>query len=147
MERKRIGVFVCHCGLNIASAVDVEKVVEEIKKYPGVVHAENYIYMCSDPGQDKIRKAIEEEKLDAVVNCNCSPSLHENTFRGVAASQGINPYHCEIANIREWCSWPHANSPEEATQKALRIIRTTIERLRKNEALTPMVVPLTKKVA
>jgi heterodisulfide reductase subunit A len=146
MERKRIGVFVCHCGLNIASAVDVEKVVEEIKKYPGVVHAENYIYMCSDPGQDKIRKAIEEEKLDAVVNCNCSPSLHENTFRGVAASQGINPYHCEIANIREWCSWPHANSPEEATQKALRIIQTTIERLRRNEALTPMVVPLTKKV-
>jgi len=146
MERKRIGVFVCHCGLNIASAVDVEKVVEEIKKYPGVVHAENYIYMCSDPGQDKIRKAIEEEKLDAVVNCNCSPSLHENTFRGVASSQGINPYHCEIANIREWCSWPHANSPEEANQKALRIIQTTIERLRRNEALTPMVVPLTKKV-
>jgi len=146
MERKRIGVFVCHCGLNIASAVDVEKVVAEIKKYPGVVHAENYIYMCSDPGQDKIRKAIEEKKLDAVVNCNCSPSLHENTFRGVAASQGINPYHCEIANIREWCSWPHANSPEEATQKALRIIQTTIERLRRNEALTPMVVPLTKKV-
>ena len=146
MERKRIGVFVCHCGLNIASAVDVEKVVEEIKKYPGVVHAENYIYMCSDPGQEKIRKAIEEKKLDAVVNCNCSPSLHENTFRGVAASQGINPYHCEIANIREWCSWPHAKSPEEATQKALRIIQTTIERLRRNEALTPMVVPLTKKV-
>ena len=147
MERKRIGVFVCHCGLNIASSVDVNKVVEEIKTYPGVAHAEHYIYMCSDPGQDKIRKAIEEKKLDAVVNCNCSPSLHENTFRGVASSEGINPYHCEIANIREWCSWPHANSPEEATQKALLIIRTTIERLRRNEALTPMVVPLTKKVA
>ena len=145
MERKRIGVFVCHCGLNIAASVDVEKVVEEIKKYPGVVHAENYIYMCSDPGQDLIRKAIKEKALDGVVNCNCSPSLHENTFRGVASSQGINPYHCEIANIREWCSWPHAGNREEATKKALRIIQTTIERLRKNEALTPMVVPLTKK--
>jgi heterodisulfide reductase subunit A len=146
MERKRIGVFVCHCGLNIAASVDVEKVVEEIKKYPGVVHAENYIYMCSDPGQDLIRKAIKEKELDGVVNCNCSPSLHENTFRGVASSQGINPYHCEIANIREWCSWPHAGNREEATKKALRIIQTTVERLRKNEALTPMVVPLTKKV-
>ena len=146
MERKRIGVFICHCGLNIAGSVNVEKVVEEIKRYPGVVHAENYIYMCSDPGQDLIRKAIEEKQLDAVVNCNCSPSLHENTFRGVASSQGINSYHCEIANIREWCSWPHGNNPEEATKKAVRIIQATIERVRRNEALTPMVVPLTKKV-
>lgn len=146
MERKRIGVFVCHCGLNIAGAVDVEKVVEEIRGYPGVVHAENYIYMCSDPGQELIRRAIREKNLDAVVNCNCSPSLHENTFRGVVSSQGLNPYHCEIANIREWCSWPHANSPEEATRKALRIIQTTIERLRRNEPLSPMVVPLTKKI-
>ncbi|MCK5012127.1 MAG: CoB--CoM heterodisulfide reductase iron-sulfur subunit A family protein [Deltaproteobacteria bacterium] len=146
MERKRIGVFVCHCGLNIAGSVNVEKVVEEIKKCPGVVHAENYIYMCSDPGQDLIRKAIEEKQLDAVVNCNCSPSLHENTFRGVASSQGINPYHCEIANIREWCSWAHAKDPETATKKAIQIIQSTIERLRKNEALTPMVVPITKKV-
>ncbi|MBW1838661.1 MAG: CoB--CoM heterodisulfide reductase iron-sulfur subunit A family protein, partial [Deltaproteobacteria bacterium] len=146
MGIKRIGVFVCHCGLNIAASVNVEKVVEEIKKYPGVVHVENYIYMCSDPGQELIQKAIEEKNLDGVVNCNCSPSLHENTFRGVASSRGINPYHCEIANIREWCSWPHTKNPEEATKKAIRIIQTTIERLKRNDALTPMVVPLTKKV-
>lgn len=143
--RKRIGVFVCHCGLNIASTVDVERVVEEIKKYPGVAHAENYIYMCSDPGQNIVRTAIREKNLDGVVMSNCSPSLHLNTFRKVAALEGLNPYHCEVANIREWCSWPHERDPETATKKALNIIKGTIERLRLNMGLFPMVVPLEKK--
>ena len=144
--RKKIGVFVCHCGLNIASTVDVEKVVEDIKKYPGVAHAENYIYMCSDPGQNIVRTAIREKDLDGVVMSNCSPSLHLNTFRKVAALEGLNPYHCEVANIREWCSWPHSKDPGMATKKALNIIKGTIERLRLNMELFPMVVPLTKRV-
>ena len=142
---KRIGVFVCHCGLNIASSVDVKKVVEEIRKYPGVVHAEDYIYMCSDPGQDRIRKAIKEKNLDGIVNCNCSPSLHEKTFRNLASSMGINPYHVEIANIREQCSWPHVHSPKQATEKAIQIIEMTIEKLKRNMELFPEIVPLTKE--
>jgi len=142
---ERIGVFICHCGLNIAGTVDVQKVVEEIKKYPGVVHAEHYMYMCSDPGQELMRKAIIEKRLTAVVNANCSPSLHERTFRRVCASAGINPYRCEIANIREQCSWPHTNDKEIATKKAIAIIKTTIERLRLNMMLTPLVIPLVKR--
>lgn len=142
---KRIGVFVCHCGLNIAGSVDVEKVVEAIKDYPGVAYAEHYIYMCSDPGQDLVKKAIREKGLDGIVMSNCSPMMHERTFRNVAASEGLNPYFCEIANIRELCSWPHEHEKEIATKKAISIIKATIERLRRNMALTPMVVPLTKR--
>ena len=142
---KRIGVFICHCGANIATSVDVEKVVKEISTYPGVAHAENYIYMCSDPGQDLIRKAIVEKRLDAVVNCNCSPSLHEKTFRTLVTSMGLNPYHCEIANIREHCSWPHIHDREMATKKAVSIIEMIVEKVRRNLALTPMVVPITKR--
>ncbi len=141
----RIGVFVCHCGLNIAGSVDVERVVEAIKDYPGVAHAENYIYMCSDPGQDLVKEAIREKGLDGIVMANCSPMMHERTFRNVAASEGLNPYFCEVANIRELCSWPHEHEKEIATKKAVALIKATIEKLRRNMALTPMVVPLTKR--
>jgi heterodisulfide reductase subunit A len=144
-QAERIGVFVCHCGLNIAGTVDVERVVEEIRKYPGVAYAEHYMYMCSDPGQELMRKAIQEKGLTAVVNANCSPSLHERTFRRLCASVGLNPYRCEIANIREQCSWPHADDKETATKKAIAIIKMTIERLRSNMVLTPLVIPLTKR--
>ena len=143
---ERIGVFVCHCGLNIAGSVDIKKVVEEISKYPGVVHAENYMYMCSDPGQELIRKAIQEKNLNGIVNANCSPSLHEKTFRRIVSSEGLNPYHQEVANIREHCSWPHVNDKETATKKAIAIIKATVERLRLNMALTPSVIPMTKRV-
>jgi heterodisulfide reductase subunit A len=142
---ERIGVFVCHCGLNIAGTVDVKKVVEAIRHYPGVVHAEDYIYMCSDPGQELMRKAIREKALTGIINANCSPSLHERTFRRLVESEGLNPYSCEIANIREQCSWPHNRERETATKKAIAIIKTTIERLRLNMMLTPMVIPLTKR--
>jgi len=146
MKEKRIGVFVCHCGLNIAGTVDVERVVEQIKDYPGVVHAEHYIYMCSDPGQEIVRKAIREKNLNGIIMSNCSPSLHETTFRKLAESEGVNPYFCEIANIREQCSWPHPADKETATKKAVSIIKSIIEKLRRNISLTPLVVPLTKRV-
>ena len=146
MRGKRIGVFVCHCGLNIAGSVDVTKVIEQTRNYPGVAHAEHYIYMCSDPGQEIVRKAIREKNLDGIVMSNCSPLLHEHTFRNLAASEGLNPYHCEIANIREQCSWPHLADKEMATKKAVAITRAAIEKVRRNLALTPMVVPLTKRV-
>ena len=146
MKSKRIGVFVCHCGRNIAGSVDIERVVEQIKDYPGVVHAEHYIYMCSDPGQKLVRETIREKNLDGIVMSNCSPTLHERTFRNLATAEGINPYQCEIANIREQCSWPHSSDRETATDKAIAIIRISIEKLRQNISLIPMVVPLTKKV-
>jgi len=144
--KPRIGVFVCHCGLNIASSVDVSEVAKAIKDYPGVVHAQDYIYMCSDPGQALVRKAIKEKNLTGLVMSNCSPSLHERTFRNLAASEGLNPYMVEVANIREYCSWPHQSDRETATKKALTIIKATIERVKRNQALVPLIVPLQKRV-
>ena len=113
---QRIGVFVCHCGTNIAATVDVKKVVEMAAKEPGVVHAEDYQYMCSEAGQAKIINAIHEKNLTGIVVCSCSPRMHEATFRKAAQKAGLNPYMVEIANIREHCSWIHKDM-EEATLK------------------------------
>ena len=145
MSVKRIGVFICHCGLNIARTVDVQKATEEIAKYPGVVHAENYRFMCSDPGQDLVRKAIVEKQLDGLVMANCSPTLHEKTFRRLAAGLGLNPYQVEVANIRELCSWPHGHDGDVVTQKAIRIIQATVDRLRNNQPLFPIKVSFTRR--
>lgn len=141
---KRIGVFICHCGINIAGTVDIPKVVEEIKNYPGVSYVTDYKYLCSDPGQDLVKKAIQENKLDGVVIAACSPTLHENTFRRASASAGMNPYQCEIANIREQCSWVHKDK-KAATPKAIKIIKSIIEKVRLNESLVPIGVPITKR--
>lgn len=141
---KRIGVFVCHCGINIAENVDVKRVAEEAGKLPGVVYAQDYIYMCSDPGQALVRDKIKEEKLDGVIIAACSPSLHESTFRAAAEEAGLNPWQCEIANIREQCSWVHSNR-EKATSKAVRIVSTMVEKTRLNESLQPIPVSITKK--
>ena len=96
----RIGVFVCHCGTNIAATVDIDRVVAAAAKEPGVVHAEDYQYMCSEAGQLKVREAIKEKQLTGIVVCSCSPRMHENTFRQAAQRAGLNPYMVEIANIR-----------------------------------------------
>ncbi len=141
----RIGVFLCWCGANIARSVDVTKVIEEIKNYPGVVHAEDYIYMCSDPGQDLIRQKIKEFKLDGLVIANCSPTLHEKTFRNLAEGMNLNRFRCEIANVREQCSWPHEHEKEIATQKAIILIKSVIEKIKLNSELHPAPIPLTKK--
>ncbi len=141
---KRIGVFVCHCGINIAGTVDVKKVAEEVSKLPGVVHAQDYIYMCSDPGQALVREKIRQEKLDGVIIAACSPNLHESTFRAAAQEAGLNPWQCEIANIREQCSWVH-DDRKKATEKAIRIISTMVEKTRLNESLEPIPVEITKK--
>lgn len=141
---KRIGVFVCHCGINIAKTVDIEALTEEIKKYSGVIHAEHYKYMCSDPGQNLIIDAIKEKNLDAVVVAACSPTLHENTFRNTAERGNLNRYVCEMANIREQCSWVHEDR-SIATQKATNIVKTIIEKVRFNESLEPILVDVTKR--
>ncbi len=141
---KRTGVFVCHCGINIAGTVDVKKVAEELAKHPGVAHSEDYVYMCSDPGQNLIEKAIQEKKLDSVVVACCSPNLHETTFRNAAKRAGINSFCCEIANIREQCSWVHKDK-SRATQKAAKITHSTVEKVRQNESLEALSVPVTRR--
>jgi len=141
----RVGVFVCHCGINIASTVDVERLAAEIGQYPEVAHATTYRYMCSEPGQQLVRNAIAEHNLDAVVVAACSPLMHEKTFRQAVAAAGLNPYRCEMANIREQCSWVHQREPARATEKAIEIVRAVVERVTRNEGLEPFRLPLTKR--
>ncbi len=143
---KRLGVFICHCGVNISATVDVKLVAEKVGNIEDVVHSIDYIYMCSDPGQQLIRDAIREKGLDGVVVACCSPSMHENTFRKAVKSQGMNPYMCEIANIREQCSWVHQKEKEKATGKAIDIILSTLEKLRGNEGLEAISVPINRSV-
>ena len=142
---RRAGVFVCHCGNNIAATVDVKHVAEELGKDQGVVFSKDYVYMCSDPGQQSIIDAIKEHELDSVVISCCSPNLHEKTFREASAVGGMNPFQCEIANIREQCAWVHKDKAK-GTEKALKITRSAVRRVRRNEALTPIGVPVTRKV-
>jgi heterodisulfide reductase subunit A len=144
MAQKRIGVFVCHCGINIAGVVRVEELIKRLQESPGVFYATDYKYMCSEPGQAMIREAIVEQELDGVVVACCSPSLHEITFRRTSSNVGLNPYLCEIANIREHCSWVHADS-DLATAKAQEIVETIVEKVRLDEALDPIKVPVNKR--
>jgi len=141
----RIGVFVCHCGLNIASTVDVGQVAEALRAYPRVAFATDYAYMCSEPGQALIQQAIAEHELDGVVVAACSPAMHEPTFRQAAAAAGLNPYRVEIANIREQISWPHQDVPLEATRKAIETVRSLVEKVRHDEPLEPLALPLVKR--
>jgi len=143
---KKLGVFICHCGVNIAGTVDVKTVAEKIGKTEDVAHSTDYIYMCSEPGQQTIREAIREKGLTGVVVACCSPNMHENTFRKAVKSQGMNPYLCEIANIREQCSWVHQKEKEEATRKAEEIIRSTLEKVRRNESLEAVAVAINRRV-
>ena len=141
---QRIGVFVCHCGSNIAATVDVKKVVEIIAKESGVVHAEDYQYMCSEAGQSRIQEAIREKNLTGVVVCSCSPRMHEATFRKAAEKAGLNPYMVEIANIREHCSWIHKDM-QEATEKAVILARAAVAKVNLNAPLQPGESQVTKR--
>ena len=131
---QRIGVFVCHCGSNIAATVDVKKVAEAAMMEPGVVHSDDYQYMCSEAGQARIMAAIQEKGLTGIVVCACSPRMHETTFRKAAERAGLNPYMVEIANIREHCSWIHKDM-EEGTKKAVILTRAAIAKVNLNTPL------------
>ncbi len=141
----RIGVFVCHCGSNIAGVVDVKRVAEQLADYPGVAYSTDYLYMCSDPGQNMVKDAIKKHSLTGVVVSACSPTLHEATFRRAGAASDLNQYRVEMANIREHCSWVHRGDKEKATEKAIKIIKTMIEKVKQNEALEPISVPMTHR--
>ena len=141
---KRVGVFICHCGRNISANIDIEKLVKEIREHPGVVYCEDYKYMCSDPGQVMIKEKLKEIELDSIVVASCSPLLHEVTFRRAVQEAGLNPYLLEMANIREQCSWIHADGAE-ATKKAIGIIKATVEKAKYNDALEPAKIPVTPR--
>ncbi|MDD5094134.1 MAG: CoB--CoM heterodisulfide reductase iron-sulfur subunit A family protein, partial [Dehalococcoidia bacterium] len=141
----RVGVFICHCGNNIAGTVDVKKVAEEIKKVPGVAYATTYMYTCSEPGQKEITEAIKKEKLDRIVVAACSPRMHELTFRRTIEKAGLNPYFLEMANIREHCSWVGQNK-ELNTGKALDSVRIAVEKVKRNKPLFPSMFKVNKRV-
>src|SRR3972149_6370815 len=142
----RIGVFVCQCGNNIAATVDTKKVAEEMSQIPGVVYTCDYKFMCSSPGQEMLKQAIKEQNLDGVIVSACSPHMHEKTFRKASEAAGLNPYQCEITNIREQCSWVH-HDPTKAvgTVKSIDLTRMTIQRLKKNQPLKKIKIPVKKK--
>jgi heterodisulfide reductase subunit A len=139
----KIGVFVCHCGENISATVDCAKVAEAASKYDGVIFSVDYKYMCSDPGQTIIKNAIKEKGLTGVVVASCSPRMHEPTFRKACAEAGLNPYMCEMANLREHCSWVHEKG-ENTTQKAIDLVRILVEKIKYNQSLDAIKVPVTK---
>ena len=141
---QRIGVFVCHCGTNIAGTVDVKAVAEALKNEQGVVFSTDYQYMCSQSGQDIIKEAIAEHHLTGIVVCSCSPRMHEVTFRKTAAAAGLNPYMVEIANIREQCSWVHKDMPI-GTEKAIILAKAAVAKVNLNAPLTPGESPVTKR--
>ncbi|MFZ7103538.1 MAG: 4Fe-4S binding protein [Peptococcaceae bacterium] len=142
---KRVGVFICHCGSNIAASVDCAKVAENAQSFPGVAFSTDYKYMCAEPGQELIKKAIKDHKLDRVVVASCSPRMHEPTFRRCIESGGLNPYLLEMANIREHCSWVHPDNKEKATFKATELVRMAVAKVLHNEPLQRSTIPITKR--
>ena len=135
----RIGVFVCDCGMNIASVVDTELVAEYAESLTDVVCVVRNTYTCADPGQNEIKAAIAEHALNRVVVASCSPKIHEPTFRQCVEDAGLNPYLFEMANIREHCSWVHQEDKGNATLKAMDLVRSAVDRARFLEPQTESV--------
>ena len=140
----RIGVFVCHCGENIGRTVRAGEVAKFARRLPGTVFSADYPYFCSAPGQKILAEAIKEHDLTGVVVAACSPQLHQPTFRAAANQAGLNPFMCEMANIREQCSWVHPDQ-DEATAKACHIVASMVERIKQARPLKPVEVPVTKR--
>ncbi len=141
----RIGVFICHCGTNIAGTVDIAEVMAAAEKMPQVVFVDDNKYTCSEPGQASIRDAIIANRLNRVVIGSCSPRMHEMTFRRTVAAAGLNPYLLEIANLREHCSWVHSGDTVAATAKAIELVRMAVAKVSRAEALFPKEIGLTKR--
>ncbi|MDI6690686.1 MAG: hydrogenase iron-sulfur subunit [Candidatus Bathyarchaeota archaeon] len=141
----RIGVFICHCGLNIAGVLDIKELVEYAKTLPHVVYVKDNRYTCADPGQEEIRKGIREHKLNRVVVAACSPRMHELTFRRTVSDANLNPFLFEMANIREFSSWCHPSTPKEATEKAKEIIKMAVAKARLLQPLETIEVPVINK--
>src|SRR3972149_10119868 len=134
-QAPRIGIFICHCGTNIAGVVDVPEVLEYVKNLPDVVYVENNLYTCSNDTQEKIKKLVEEHNLNRVVVASCTPRKHEPLFRNTIREASLNPYLFEMANIRDQCSWVHMHEPEKATRKAKDLVRMAVAKVRLLEPL------------
>ena len=137
----RTGVYICHCGSNIAGVVDCEGVAEWAGGLDGVAVARDYMFMCSSLGQEMIKDDIRELGLDRVVVAACTPRMHEPTFQRAVGEGGLNPYYFEQANIREQCSWVH-DDKEEATEKSKALIAAAVSRVRHHQALSINMVPI-----
>ena len=134
-EEARIGVFVCHCGINIAQTVDVRDVVEDVKTLPGVVHAEDLLYACAQDSQEKIKVLVREKGLNRVVVASCTPRTHEPLFQETIRDAGLNRYLFDLADIRAQCAWCHMGDNEKATEKAKKIVRMSIAKARNLQAV------------
>ncbi len=141
----RVGVYVCHCGLNIAQTVDCDGVAAAMADLPDVTVAKGIGYACSEPGQREIRQDIEKHGLNRIVVGSCSPRLHEPTFRQMMITAGLNPYLLDMANLREQCSWVHMKTPEEATAKAYDLMKMAVARVKKLQPLVEPKLPMTQK--
>jgi heterodisulfide reductase subunit A len=144
-DEPRIGVFVCDCGLNIAGTVDCGAVAEHAKTLPGVVCAVRNRYTCAEPGQNEIKAAIKEQNLNRVVVASCTPRQHEPTFRQCVLDAGLNPYLMEMANLREHCSWVHADDPAGATEKAKDLVASAVAKAFFLQAQEEMKVPVSQR--
>ena len=140
-KKERVGVYICHCGTNISHTVDVDAVVAHAGALPDVVVAREYKYMCSDPGQEIIKKDIKDDKLTRVVVASCSPLMHEETFRKACEESGINRFLFQMANIREHCSWVHSDR-QAATAKAKHLVESAVRRVRHHKPLEEREVPV-----
>ena len=145
MEDVKIGVYVCHCGKNIAGVINPEKVAKIIGELPHVVIARDYLYMCSSPGQDLIVSDVKEYNLNRVIIAACSPSMHLHTFQNTVKRAGLNPYMLEIVNIREQATWVHDDNPEKAEEKVIELIKAAVERAVHLYPLTTETFPVEKK--
>ncbi|HQG55111.1 MAG TPA: FAD-dependent oxidoreductase, partial [Thermoleophilia bacterium] len=142
-EDPRIGVFICHCGSNIAGVIGVESVAEYARTLPGVAFATDTMYTCSSDSLQLIRETIEKERLNRVVVASCTPRTHEPIFQDTLREAGLNPFLFEMANIRDQASWVHSKEPEKATEKAKDLVRMSVARARLLEPLFKVDVPLT----
>jgi heterodisulfide reductase subunit A len=143
--KPRIGVFVCHCGANIAGKVNIAEVIDFASKLDNVIVAKDYKFMCSDPGQQLIKENIKEHELNRVVVASCSPLMHEPTFRGVTSEGGLNPFYFQMSNIREHVSWV-TEDPEKATKKAKALISAAVRRVALHDPLTKKEVPVRPEI-
>ncbi len=141
-EEPRIGVFVCHCGINIGGVINVPSVKEYAGTLPNVVHVDENLYTCSQDTQEKIKKAVKEQGLNRVIVASCSPRTHEPMFQETIRDAGLNKFLFEMANIRDQCSWVHMRQKAEATEKAKKLVRMAVANVRLNRSLSEISVPV-----
>lgn len=144
-EEIRLGIYICHCGLNIAAVLDPEALAAQAQKLPGVAVCRHHLYTCSEAGQMEIKKDISKRQLNRLLVAACSPKLHEATFRRLLVESGLNPYLLEMVNIREQCSWVHIQEPEAAQAKALELIKMGLAKVEFAQPLPERRVPVSRQ--